>query len=60
MEKSKLTYGTYEDQIDDPDSILNYYKKAIRLRNTFPVIARGKTQPIDVLSQDKVGALLFE
>jgi glycosidase len=30
-----------EEQQADPNSILNYYKQAMRLRNCFPAIARG-------------------
>ena len=53
MEKSKLHYGTYEEQKDDPNSIFNYYKKAISLRNTYPAIARGKCSILDALSGDR-------
>lgn len=52
-DKSSLNYGTYEDQKDDPDSIFNYYKKAISLRNTYPAIARGKCSILDNLSGDR-------
>ena len=58
MEKFDMANPPLDEQASDPYSIYNYYKKAIRLRNTYPVIARGKTQPIDVLSQDGVGAFV--
>lgn len=46
----KSPYGAYinyafpgvDEQIDDPTSILNYYKKANYLRNKFKSISRGK------------------
>ena len=40
--------GVKEQQTDD-DSILNYYKRAIRLRNENPELARGKIAIIDSL-----------
>nr|WP_297763660.1 alpha-amylase family glycosyl hydrolase [uncultured Butyrivibrio sp.] len=58
MDKFEITCPGLDAQMADKDSVYNYYKKAIRLRNTFPVIARGKTQPIDVLAEDKVGAFV--
>ncbi|MGN1109183.1 MAG: alpha-amylase family glycosyl hydrolase, partial [Oscillospiraceae bacterium] len=41
-----------ERQLDDPDSILNYYKRALRIRNENPCIARGKTHVINITGQD--------
>ena len=35
-------YPSVEEQLQDEQSILNYYKMAMRLRNAFPSIARGK------------------
>ncbi|WP_051656603.1 alpha-amylase family glycosyl hydrolase [Butyrivibrio sp. AE3004] len=53
MDKLNMSYGTLEDQKDDPDSIYNYYKKAIGIRNAYPAIARGKCSIIDSLSGDR-------
>lgn len=50
----KMKYGTYTSQKDDPSSILSYYKKAIQLRNAYPIIARGKTQMNDDLSNESI------
>ncbi len=58
MEKFDMTYPSLMEQASDPYSIYNYYKKAIRLRNTYPVIARGKTQPVEALSDDDIGAFV--
>ena len=44
MEEFEMMYGTLEDQSDDKNSIYNYFKKAIKLRHSYPVIARGKTE----------------
>lgn len=43
MDDIEMLYGTLEDQKEDDSSIYAYYKDAIRLRNIYPVIARGAT-----------------
>ncbi len=58
MDKIEMANPPLDEQVNDPYSIYNYYKKAIRLRNTYPVVARGKTQPIEALSDDNVGAFV--
>ncbi len=57
MEAVTHNFGTYEDQVDDPMSIYNYYKRAVRLRNENPEIARGTTQVIDRLNQGDIAAI---
>ena len=47
MEEFEMMYGTLEEQAEDKNSIYNYYKDAIKLRHSFPVIARGKTRLYD-------------
>lgn len=47
MEDFEMMYGSLEDQKDDETSIYNYFKKAIKLRHIYPVIARGKTALYD-------------
>ena len=47
MEEFEMMYGTLEEQAEDKNSIYNYYKDAIKLRHSFPVIARGKTKLYD-------------
>jgi len=42
METVTHNFGTVEEQITNPLSIYNYYKRAIRLRNENPEIARGE------------------
>ncbi len=41
MNVQEHRFGAYDVQKDDPDSIYNYYKKALLIRNAFPSIARG-------------------
>lgn len=40
-----------EEQLQDSDSLLNYYKRALRLRNENPEIARGTISVIDALCE---------
>ena len=35
-------YPSVETQLEDPDSILNYYRQSLLIRNRFPSIARGE------------------
>lgn len=52
MERQDNKFDSVEQQLAEPDSILNYYKRALRIRNENPCIARGKTQVIDIEGQD--------
>ena len=54
MDTVEMQFPDVQEQQADPYSIWNYYRNAIRLRNAFPVIARGKTEVIDELSGDQV------
>jgi len=44
-------------QIDDPLSILNYYKKALNIRNAFPEIARGRIVIDEKLTKDNLAVI---
>lgn len=50
METVTHLYGTYEEQVKDPLSIYHYFKRAIRLRNENPEIARGTLEIVNELS----------
>ena len=52
-DKVTQKYGTLEEQKKDEYSIYNYYKEAIRVRNAFPAISKGKTEIVDSLTGDK-------
>ena len=56
MDYFKMKYPALDEQIKDPDSIYNYFKAAIRLRNTYPVVARGKTTAQKGLSDQNICA----
>ncbi|MBP1585069.1 MAG: alpha-amylase [Lachnospiraceae bacterium] len=42
MDSFSMKYGSYEEQVKDPNSIYNYYREAVRLRRIFPAIPRGE------------------
>ena len=44
VDETSYYYPSVEEQLADPNSILNYYKQAMRLRNCFPAIARGAVE----------------
>ena len=49
MEPDKVInkFASVEDQIKDSESIFNYARRAIRLRNKYPEIARGDVEQIE-------------
>lgn len=54
MEEINMKYGSLEDQQEDPLSIYNYYKQAIRYKNMYPEIARGSVDFIDEISTEDI------
>lgn len=46
------------EQLEDEGSILNYYKRALRLRNENPEIARGTITKVDSLCEGHQAAIL--
>lgn len=53
-------FPSLEEQKEDPLSIYNYYKKALRIRNTYPEIARGTMQPVTGIETPLVSAMKKE
>ncbi len=56
MDSFKMKYPAADEQSADPCSIYNYVKRAVRLRNTYPVIARGRTATVSELSDKDICA----
>ena len=52
LDEIRMEYGSLEKQADDPDSIFNYIREAVRIRESLPAIARGRTVRIPELEQD--------
>lgn len=57
MDRISHYFGSYEEQVSDPLSIYNYYKRAIRLRNENPEIARGEISLITDIADMDICAL---
>jgi len=53
MELFKMKYAPEDKQAKSQTSILNYVKQAIKLRNSFPAIARGKVR-VESASNDSI------
>lgn len=51
-------FAGVEEQLRDPYSILNYYKRAIRLRNENPELARGQIQIVEELTDGNQAAII--
>ena len=48
--------GSLEEQVNDDDSLWNYYRQAIAIRKALPVISHGKTSVEDALNVNCVSA----
>ncbi|WP_236354996.1 alpha-amylase family glycosyl hydrolase [Konateibacter massiliensis] len=53
----KQVFQPVDAQMEEPLSIYNYYKKAIRIRNENPEIARGEVSVIEELCAEDVSAI---
>lgn len=58
MEPVRHQFGPLDEQQKDPLSIYNYYKRAIRLRNENPEIARGEITLLDDITDPDLCALI--
>ena len=56
MDNFTMKFGSAYSQTSDEYSIFNYYRNAIRIRNSFPVIARGRTSVDYDRTNDSVAA----
>lgn len=57
MDPPKVLFPAEDKQDGDPLSLLNYYRRAIRLRNENPEIGRGKVTVLDDLGDPDVCAV---
>ena len=57
MDPIKMINGSLEEQILDPNSIYQYYKKALLIKNQNPEIARGITTFLEEVSNEQVCVL---
>jgi len=56
-DKVEQKFPALDEQIGDPASIYNYYKRALRIRNENPGIARGMVETADALVTDTICAI---
>lgn len=54
MDSVKMKYGALDEQREDGNSIYQFVKETIKLRNSFPEIARGETDFEESLSNDDI------
>ena len=52
MESFSMKFPSLAGQTADDESVLTYYRTAVRIRESFPVIARGRTTVLDVSGGD--------
>lgn len=52
MDDFQMKFDSLEEQEQSPDSIYQYYKKAIKIRNQNPEIARGEVEYLESVSGD--------
>jgi len=57
-ERSKQINGTVKEQSKDKNSLLNYYRSVIEIRNRYPQIARGTYEVLD-LDNNNVGGFII-
>lgn len=57
MDSIKMKYGSLEEQQTDENSIYNYVKEVVKLRNIYPEIGRGDVEFLPEYSNDSVCVL---
>lgn len=57
-DKVEQTVDGVDKQTEDEKSLFNYYKKALKIRNENPEIARGKTTIVEKLTKDDQAAII--
>ncbi|MDE6844400.1 MAG: alpha-amylase [Lachnospiraceae bacterium] len=57
MDAVKMKFESLEEQQEDSDSVYNFYKKVIKVRNQNPEIARGEAEYLSEVSTDTVCVL---
>ena len=57
MDTFAMIYPSFEAQVGDPNSIWNYFRSAVAIRNHFPAIAKGHTKAVPEMSDDNICAM---
>ena len=56
MDDLQMKFPSLADQKKDRQSLYNWFREVIRVRNTYPAIAKGVTQNADFICDDNVAA----
>ncbi len=59
-EAEDTTYGGVKQQLEDEDSLLNFYRRIIKIKNQNPEIARGTMTGVEDFGDKQVGAFYTE
>lgn len=54
------TYGGVKQQLEDKDSLLNYYRRIIKIKNQNPELARGTMTGLQSFGSTNIGAFYTE
>lgn len=57
MDAVKMKFPALEEQQKDQNSVYNYVKRVIQVRNAFPAIARGTVECVETVSNEAVCVL---
>lgn len=58
MDDVQMKFPSLEDQMTDDLSLWRWFTEVIRVRRTFPAIARGTTEPVDAVSDESVACFI--
>ncbi len=56
MDEFQMKFPSLDDQMADDKSLYSWFKNVIRVRNSYPAIARGTTKKADAVCDDKAAA----
>ncbi len=56
MDEVQMRFRPLKEQLKDDHSVYNWFRDVIRVRNTYPAVARGVTEKADFISDDKTAA----
>ena len=58
MDEVKMKFPPLDEQVNDDLSIWRWFKEVIKVRNAFPVIARGETAAVEALCTDSLAGFV--
>ncbi len=58
MDQMQMRYPPAEEQMGDDLSLWRWFTEVIRVRKSFPAIARGRTEPVEALCDESVACFI--